>query len=186
MAVLDGAIDGASALAQGDFIEASVQGVSAALDVVGMIVNPIAGVSSMVANFMMEHCGALQEWLDEMLGDPAVISAGAQSWTNIGNHLQGLSPDYTSLVDHDLGEFSGLAINAYRGVSSVSAEVVTALGSISHGVSAGVEVAGRTAGRGPGLRAGAGLRPGRVRRSTRWRRSRSPPASRRRGPAPAW
>lgn len=142
VAVLDGAIDGASALAQGDFIEASVQGVSAALDVVGMIVNPIAGVSSMVANFMMEHCGALQEWLDEMLGDPAVITAGAQSWTNIGNHLQGLSPDYTALVAHDLGEFSGLAINAYRGVSSVSAEVVTALGRISHGVSAGVEVAG--------------------------------------------
>lgn len=142
VAVLDGAIDGASALAQGDFVEASVQGVSAALDVVGMIVDPIAGVSSMVVNFVLEHCGAIQEWLDEMLGDPAVIAAGAQSWTNIGTHLQGLSPDYTSLVDKDLGEFSGLAIEAYRGVSTVSAELVTALGSIAHGVSAGVEVAG--------------------------------------------
>lgn len=142
MAVLDGAVDGAAALANGDFVEASVQGVSASLDVVGMIVDPIAGVSSMVVNFILEHCGAIQEWLDEMLGDPAVISAGAQSWTNIGNHLAGLSPDYTSLVDSDLGEFHGVAISAYRGMASISAELVTAMSSISHGVSAGVELAG--------------------------------------------
>lgn len=142
VAVLDGAIDGADALMRGDFIEASVQGVSAALDVVGMIVDPIAGVSSMVVNFVLEHCGAIQEWLDEMLGDPAVIAAGAQSWTNIGTHLTGLAPDYRSLVSNDLGEFSGLAIHAYREMSEISYELVNGLGHVAHGVSAGVELAG--------------------------------------------
>lgn len=143
LSMIDGAADAAAALGSGDFVEAGIHGVSAALDTVGMIFNPVAGVVSAVAEFFIEHCGPLQSWIDEMLGDPSVIQAGAQSWTNIGNHLEGIGPDYRSLVDNDLGDFSGLAITAYRGVADLNAAVVSSLAQISHGVSGGVVIAGQ-------------------------------------------
>lgn len=140
---IDGAADAVAALANGDFVEASVNGVSGAIDVVGMIIDPIAGVSSMVANFFMEHCGPLQDWLDEMLGDPAVITAGANTWTNIGNHLGDVALEYGRLVTSDLGEFSGLAMESYRSYALFVENTCFELGRVGHAVSAGIDIAGR-------------------------------------------
>ena len=140
--MIDGAADSASAFSRGDWIEGTINGVSAALDVVGMILNPLGTACSMVINWIMEHCGPLQDWLDELLGDPGVIKAGVQTWSNVGDHMSGIGPDYRSLVDTDTGGFSGLSMDAYRSAAGGMVHVFDALSKVAYGVSAGVEVAG--------------------------------------------
>lgn len=140
--MIDGATDAATAFSRGDWIEGSINGVSAALDVVGAILNPLGTACSMVINWIMEHCGPLQDWLDELLGDPGVIEAGAQTWKNIADHLGEIGPDFRHLVASDTAGFTGLSIDAYRGASDVTAHIFDAMSKIGHGVSVGVEVAG--------------------------------------------
>lgn len=140
--MIDGAADCASAFSRGDWIEGTINGVSAALDVVGMILNPLGTACSMVINWIMEHCGPLQDWLDELLGDPGVIKAGVQTWSNIGDHMSGIGPDYRNLVDADTAGFSGLSMDAYRAAAGGMVHVFDALSKVSYGVSAGIEVAG--------------------------------------------
>jgi hypothetical protein len=140
--MIDGAADAASAFSRGDWIEGTINGVSAALDVVGMILNPLGTACSMVINWIMEHCGPLQDWLDELLGDPGVIKAGVQTWSNVGDHMGGIGPEYRSLVDADTGGFTGLSMDAYRAAAGGMVHVFDALSQVAYGVSAGVEVAG--------------------------------------------
>ena len=140
--MIDGAADSASAFSQGDWIEGTINGVSAAIDVVGMVLNPLGGVCSMVINWIMEHCGPLQDWLDELLGDPGVITASAQTWTNIGDHLGDLGPDYSRAVTLDTSPFTGLAMDAYRSAGDGLAQLVVGLSKVSYGVSGGITVAG--------------------------------------------
>lgn len=140
--MIDGAADSATAFSRGDWVEGTINGVSAAIDVVGMILNPLGSVCSMVINWILEHCGPLQDWLDELLGDPGVIKASSESWNNIGNHLAGVGPEYRAMVAGDTSGFSGLAIDAYRGLSGGMADVFDALSKVSHGVSGGITVAG--------------------------------------------
>ncbi|NYE36279.1 phage-related protein [Nocardioides cavernae] len=140
--MIDGAADSASAFARGDWIEGTINGVSAALDVVGAILNPLGTACSMVVNWILEHCGPIQDWLDELLGDPGVIRAGAESWRNIGDHMGGIGPDYRSLVATDTGGYTGLAMDAYRAAAGGMEHVFAALSQVAHGVSSGIEIAG--------------------------------------------
>lgn len=140
--MIDGAADSASAFSRGDWIEGTLNGVSAALDVVGMILNPLGTACSMVINWIMEHCGPLQDWLDELLGDPGVIKAGVQSWANIGTHMDGIGPTFRNLVDADTGGYTGLSMDAYRAAAGGTVHLFDALATIAQGVSAGIEVAG--------------------------------------------
>lgn len=140
--MIDGAADSASAFSSGDWVEGTINGVSAALDVVGMILNPLGSACSMVINWIMEHCGPLQDWLDELLGDPGVIRAGVQTWSNVGDHMSGIGPQYRSLVDSDTSAFTGLSMDAYRSAAAGMVHVFDALSKVAYGVSAGVEVAG--------------------------------------------
>ena len=140
--MIDGAADSATAFSRGDWIEGTINGVSAAIDVVGMILNPLGSVCSMVINWIMEHCGPLQDWLDELLGDPGVITASSETWNNIGNHLGGIGPEYRNLISSDTAGFSGLAIDAYRNLGNGMSDVFEALSKVSYGVSGGITVAG--------------------------------------------
>lgn len=139
---IDGAVDAASAFSRGDWIEGTLNGVSAAIDVAGMIMNPLGSACSMVINWILEHCGPIQDWLDELLGDPGVIKAGAQTWTNISDHMGGIGPEYRQLVSSDTGEFTGLALDAYRSMAGGMSHLFDALSKIGYGVSAGIEIAG--------------------------------------------
>lgn len=140
--MVDGAADAANAFANGDWIEGTVNGVSAGLDMIGTILNPLAGVCSMVVNWVIDHCGPVQDWLDQLLGDPVVIEASAATWTNIGTHLSGVAEEFRQVVVADMAGMDGLAVDAYRRFADLEADVLSGLARISHGVSAGTLAAG--------------------------------------------
>ncbi|WP_110180904.1 hypothetical protein [Nocardioides solisilvae] len=140
--MVDGAVDAAEAFRRGDFIEGSVNGLSAGLDVVGAMLNPFGAAGSMVVGWLIEHIGPVQDFLDEMLGDPAAIRAGSQTWRNINEHLTGVAADYRSRAQGDTSGYTGLAIDAYRGYANLSADLMHEIARVASGVAGGIEVAG--------------------------------------------
>lgn len=140
--MVDGAADSAEAFGRGDWIEGSVNGLSAGLDMVGAVVDPIGTIGSMFAGWLISHIGPVQDALDELLGDPATIESFAQTWQSCANHLTGLAADYRTAVAGDLSGLRGLTMDAYRDFAEVEESLVRGMGDICSGVGAGVALGG--------------------------------------------
>ncbi len=140
--MVDGATDAADAFGRGDWIEGSVNGLSAGLDVVGAVIDPIGTIGSMIAGWLMEHLGCVQQWLDELCGDPGVINGFSSTWHNASGHLDGVAGDYRSAVHGDLSGLSGPAVAAYRNFGDGEAEFIRAMSQITDGVGAGIALGG--------------------------------------------
>ena len=140
--MVDGAADSAEAFGRGDWIEGSVNGLSAGLDMVGAVVDPIGTIGSMFAGWLLSHIGPVQDALDELLGDPATIESFAQTWENCAGHLRGLADDYRSAVAGDLSGLTGMTMDAYRDYAEVEESLVRGMGPICSGVGAGVALGG--------------------------------------------
>jgi hypothetical protein len=140
--MIDGATDAADAFARGDFIEGTVNGLSAGIDVVGAMLNPFGAAGSMVVGWLIEHIGPVQDWLDDMLGDPAAIKGGAQTWHNIEQHMRSVSSQYADEVSRALAGMRGPAADAYGEYASLQRDLMDNLARVCSGVAAGVEVAG--------------------------------------------
>lgn len=140
--MIDGAADSAEAFGRGDWIEGSVNGLSAGLDMVGAVVDPIGTIGSMFAGWLISHIGPVQDALDELLGDPGTIEGFAQTWQNCSQHLSGLAADYRSAARHDLSGLTGLTMDAYRSFAEVQESLITGMSNICAGVGAGVALGG--------------------------------------------
>ncbi len=140
--IVDGGADAAAAFSRGDWIEGVVNGLSAGIDVVGAILDPIGTIGSMVAGWLIEHLGPVQHWLDQLLGDPGSIKAASQTWHNISQHLSTISSDYGNASKADFAGQQGLTVSAYGAFSDVQSYVIKQLGTMADGVSAGTTVAG--------------------------------------------
>ncbi|KRE94248.1 hypothetical protein ASG76_12795 [Nocardioides sp. Soil774] len=140
--MIDGAADSAEAFGRGDWIEGSVNGLSAGIDVVGAIVDPIGTIGSMFAGWLISHIGPVQDALDELLGDPATIQSFAQTWENCAVHLRGLADDYRSAVAGDLSGLRGMTMDAYRDFAETEESLVRGMGNVCTGVGAGVALGG--------------------------------------------
>lgn len=142
MKMIDGAADAAAAFKNGDWIEGGIMGMSAGLDVVGAILDPIGTIGSMIAGFLIEHLGPVQDALDELCGDPGAIDAASATWSNVATHLSTVSSDLRSTAAHATGDMSGLAIDAYRSFSSAEADMIKGMSTVADGVSGGIHLGG--------------------------------------------
>lgn len=140
--MIDGAADSAEAFGRGDWIEGSVNGLSAGLDMVGAVIDPIGTLGSMFAGWLISHIGPVQDALDELLGDPATIESFAQTWQNCATHLGGVADDYRAAVAGDLSGLRGVTMDAYRDFAEVEESLVRGMSEICSGVGAGVALGG--------------------------------------------
>lgn len=140
--VVDAGADAADAFARGDWIEGSVNGLSAGIDTVGALIDPIGTIGSSIAGWLMEHLSFVQDALDELCGDPGAIMAASTTWHNVAGRLGDVSGDYAAAAAADMGGQQGLAVEAYAGFAGAQADVVRAMARIAEGVGAGVALAG--------------------------------------------
>lgn len=108
---------------QGDWGGAAVEAAGVGLDALGMVMNPLSGLASAGIGWLIEHVGFLKEPLDLLAGDPAAVSAHAQTWTNIATALRETADNYEQSLE---GVFvgSGNALVAYSEVSRTYTDAV--------------------------------------------------------------
>ncbi|GAA2168205.1 MULTISPECIES: hypothetical protein [Glycomyces] len=118
----------ALAIESGNWIDASVAGLGAALETVGAVIDPIGTLASAGVGWLIEHVQPLQDALDMLAGNPDLVEAHAMTWDNIANEYFAISAEMEAFIDADIESWDGLASDAYREKGDINADALGCLG----------------------------------------------------------
>ena len=126
----------------GSWIDGTLGGISAGLDALAFMSDPVGGLLQYGIAWLIEHVKPLSEALDWLAGDPAEIAAHAQTWRNAAASLRDDAAEIGRLVRWDLQDWSGAASEAYRAHADRRAQSLLALGRAAEGMALITEGAG--------------------------------------------
>ena len=126
----------------GSWVDASIGGVSAGLDALALVSDPIGSLLQYGVAWIIEHVKPLSQALDWLAGDPGQIAGHAQTWRNIAAALRDRADDLGRAVRWDTSEWSGGAAEAYRAWNGQQKNAVGGLASAAETMAAITEGAG--------------------------------------------
>jgi len=126
----------------GSWIDGTLGAVSAGLDTLAFVSDPIGGLLQYGVAWMLEHVKPLTEALDWLAGDPGQISAHAQTWRNISATLHDQAADLDRGTRGDTTDWIGDAADAYRTWSGQQRDSIGALATAAETMAAITEGAG--------------------------------------------
>jgi uncharacterized protein YukE len=126
----------------GNWIDTTLGAVSAGLDALAFISDPIGNLLQYGVAWILEHVKPLSEALDWLAGDPGQIAAHAQTWRNVAGALKDRSADLDRAVRWDTAEWQGSAADAYRTWTGQQKDAVAALAGAAETMAAVTEGAG--------------------------------------------
>jgi hypothetical protein len=139
----------------GSWIDTTIGAVSAGLDALAFLTDPVGGLLQYGVAWIIEHVKPLSEALDWLAGDPAEIAAHARTWHTAAAALRDRAADLDRAVRWDTGDWTGRAADAYRvragqhrdalGGLAVAAETMAAMTEGAGMLIAGVRVMVRDA-----------------------------------------
>ncbi|BCJ62757.1 WXG100 family type VII secretion target [Micromonospora endophytica] len=111
----------------GSWIDGSLGVVSAGLDALAFVSDPVGALLQYGIAWLIEHVKPLSEALDWLAGDPAQITAYAQTWRNMAGSLRDNADDLARDMRADVAAWGGAASSAYRTWSSEQQQALTGL-----------------------------------------------------------
>lgn len=126
----------------GSWIEGSLGAVSAGLDALAFVSDPIGALLQYGVAWIIEHVKPLREALDWLAGNPVQIQAHAQTWRNVAGALSDRAEDLDRAVRWDTTEWTGSAADAYRTWTAQQKAAVGALAKAAETLAAITEAAG--------------------------------------------
>jgi uncharacterized protein YukE len=126
----------------GSWIDTTLGAVSAGLDALAFVSDPIGSLLQYGVAWIIEHVKPLSEALDWLAGDPGQISAHAQTWRNIAGALRDRAGDLDRAVRWDTEEWKGAAADAYRTWTGQQKDAVGAMAGAADTMAAITEGAG--------------------------------------------
>jgi hypothetical protein len=117
----------AGAVQDRSWVELSVAGASASMDMLAFTADPFGSLLQYGIAWMMEHVRPLAEALDWLAGDPNAIAAQTQTWRNIAGALRDNTDDLARAVRWDTTDWEGEAGDAYHTWSTTQQNTITAL-----------------------------------------------------------
>ncbi|MGW4502744.1 WXG100 family type VII secretion target [Micromonospora sp. NPDC004336] len=120
----------AQGVRNGSWIDGTLGVVSAGLDALAFVSDPVGALLQYGIAWLIEHVKPLSEALDWLAGDPAQITAHAQTWRNVAASLRKEAAELAAAVRTDVAGWGGGAGPAYRGWA---AEQQQAIGGLAQG-----------------------------------------------------
>ncbi|WP_410813754.1 WXG100 family type VII secretion target [Micromonospora sp. 067-2] len=117
----------AQGVRNGGWIDGSLGVVSAGLDALAFVSDPVGALLQYGIAWLIEHVKPLSEALDWLAGDPAQITVHAQTWRNVARSLREEAGALTRAVRNDVAGWGGIAGPAYRAWSSEQQQAITGL-----------------------------------------------------------
>ncbi|MEV6693886.1 WXG100 family type VII secretion target [Micromonospora sp. NPDC051196] len=111
----------------GSWIDGSLGVVSAGLDALAFVSDPVGALLQYGIAWLIEHVKPLSEALDWLAGDPAQITAHAQTWRNVAASLRDEAVTLARDVNTDIAAWHGEAARAYRAWSTEQRQALTGL-----------------------------------------------------------
>jgi uncharacterized protein YukE len=126
----------------GSWIEGTLGTVSAGLDALAFVSDPVGALLQYGVAWIIEHVKPLREALDWLAGNPAQIQAHAQTWNNVAGALHDRAEDLDRAVRWDMTEWTGSAADAYRTWTGQQKAAADALAKAAEALAAITEAAG--------------------------------------------
>lgn len=117
----------AQGVRSGSWIDGTLGVVSASLDALAFVSDPIGVLLQYGIAWLVEHVEPLREALDWLAGDPAQITAHAQTWRNVAASLREEASALSDSVRADVAGWGGLAGPAYRAWAAEQQQAITGL-----------------------------------------------------------
>ncbi|MEH0844940.1 hypothetical protein V6U81_21385 [Micromonospora sp. CPCC 205711] len=117
----------AQGIRTGSWIDGSLGVVSAGLDALAFVSDPVGALLQYGIAWLIEHVKPLSEALDWLAGDPAQITAHAQTWRNVAVSLREEAAELAAAVRTDVASWGGSAGPAYRGWATEQHQAITGL-----------------------------------------------------------
>ncbi|MEH1163921.1 WXG100 family type VII secretion target [Micromonospora sp. CPCC 205539] len=117
----------AQGVQNGSWIDGSLGVVSAGLDALAFVSDPVGALLQYGIAWLIEHVKPLSEALDWLAGNPAEITAHAQTWRNVAASLREEAADLAGAVRTDVSGWGGSAGPAYRGWAAEQQQAITGL-----------------------------------------------------------
>ncbi|MEV4831049.1 WXG100 family type VII secretion target [Micromonospora sp. NPDC049257] len=111
----------------GSWIDGSLGVVSAGLDALALVSDPVGALLQYGIAWLIEHVKPLSEALDWLAGDPAQITAHAQTWRNVAAALRADAVELTHAVRTEVAGWGGDAGTAYRAWAAGQHQAITGL-----------------------------------------------------------
>ncbi|MBM0275678.1 WXG100 family type VII secretion target [Micromonospora tarensis] len=111
----------------GSWIDGSLGVVSAGLDALAIVSDPVGALLQYGIAWLIEHVKPLSEALDWLAGDPAAITAHAQTWRNVAGSLREEAATLTRAVTTDVATWGGSAGPAYRAWAAEQQQAIAGL-----------------------------------------------------------
>ncbi len=117
----------AQGVRNGSWIDGSLGVVSAGLDALALVSDPVGALLQYGIAWLIEHVKPLSEALDWLAGDPAQITAHAQTWRNVAGSLRDDAAELARAVRTDVAGWGGSAGPAYRAWANEQHQAITGL-----------------------------------------------------------
>ncbi|MFI2666436.1 hypothetical protein [Micromonospora carbonacea] len=104
----------AQGIRDGSWIDGSLGVVSAGLDALAFVSDPVGALLQYGIAWLIEHVKPLSEALDWLAGDPAQITAHAQTWRNVAASLRDDAAELAHAARTEVAGWGGDAGPAYR------------------------------------------------------------------------
>ncbi|MEV4389768.1 WXG100 family type VII secretion target, partial [Micromonospora sp. NPDC049580] len=117
----------AQGVRSGSWIDGSLGVVSAGLDALAFVSDPVGALLQYGIAWLIEHVKPLSEALDWLAGDPAQITAHAQTWRNVAGSLREEAAALTRAVRDDVAGWGGNAGPAYRAWAAEQQQAISGL-----------------------------------------------------------
>ncbi|GAA1688241.1 hypothetical protein GCM10009830_39780 [Glycomyces endophyticus] len=130
------------AIASGSWIDGSIAGLGAALNVGSTLIDPFSTLLAMGIEWAMEQVQPLKEALDWLAGDPETIETIAMTWDNIAGELFAIGEEFGAALEADLPGWNDDAAAAYRAMAAANVDLTGAFAGTAAGMGEAVRGAG--------------------------------------------
>ncbi|MDN5749188.1 MAG: PPE domain-containing protein [Pseudonocardia sp.] len=96
-----------------DMLQIAFATAGAGLDSLDAVMDPVGALGTAGIGWLIEHVAFLREPLDALAGDPAQITAQAQTWHNVATELAAVAGRYRGAAASAAADWEGAGSDAY-------------------------------------------------------------------------
>ncbi|MFI5932011.1 WXG100 family type VII secretion target [Actinoplanes sp. NPDC051494] len=142
LGLVEDAADITNGIQNNSWVDGSLGGVGASLDMLSLAVDPLGTLVSWGVSWLMEHVKPLKEALDWLAGNADEVASHAATWANVAAFTAQSRQEYADLLRTEVSGWFGASGDAYREHAGLQMQVLEGLSKAAEGISSAVEGAG--------------------------------------------
>jgi hypothetical protein len=142
LGLVEDAVDITNGIRDNSWVDSSLGGVGASLDMLSLAVDPLGTLVSWGVAWLMEHVKPLKAALDWLAGNADEVSAHAVTWSNVAAFMDQAQQHHADRLRAEVADWLGTSGDAYRTHADTQTQVLRGLSTAAQGISYAVEGAG--------------------------------------------